>query len=418
MTQQHPNEAELARQVAAHHPGAPSNPRAARIWLAAQIIGSLGMAVAVLLFLIFQPYLVGASSPEQEKQTSTPNPVRITSAGLIHIAPGTPLHHHLEKKEVQKLRVQYPLLTVTGAVVASPRGGEGNAKGFWQFNTAELLSTYADWEKAVADVVFQQTQLKSVKQLAEQRVKFQTEFVARMKKLVAAGTDTKKDLASAENDLLQFKIQGQKEVHEAEKALRDARKSEASLHRQLQQGGIEPELLREAKADEDIVVAEVPEAKATRVKIGQRCTARFFALPDQVFAGKVVGISPVIAKEKRTLRVQFTIRDAHDQVRPGMFAEIGVGTDPHEIILMPLDGVLHVGRADYALVRTKSGDWRAAEVRLGERHGNQVEVLVGLKVGDSVLGRGAILLKPVVTQLLAGGPTVQAEAVAQKEAGL
>ena len=46
-----------------------------------------------------------------------------------------------------------------------------------------------------------------------------------------------------------------------------------------------------------------------------------------MFTGKVSGISPVISKEKRVLNVQFTVKDPDGIVRPGMFAEIGLGTD-------------------------------------------------------------------------------------------
>ena len=81
----------------------------------------------------------------------------------------------------------------------------------------------------------------------------------RMKKLVEAGTDTEKDLAAAQADLIQSQIQGRKDVHEAETAVRLARRTEAALARQLQQGGLDPDLLRSTTWDVDIVMADVPE---------------------------------------------------------------------------------------------------------------------------------------------------------------
>ena len=41
-------------------------------------------------------------------------------------------------------------------------------------------------------------------------------------------------------NLKQFEIQGRKDIHEAENALKQARKAEATLARQLQQAGLEP----------------------------------------------------------------------------------------------------------------------------------------------------------------------------------
>ena len=69
---------------------------------------------------------------------------------------------------------------------------------------------------------------------------------------------------------------------------------------------------------------------------------------------------------------------------------------------MPADGVLHVGERDYALVASEPGTWQITEVQIGELRGTNVEVLSGLKAGDRVLGKGAILLKPVVVLALQG----------------
>ena len=162
----------------------------------------------------------------------------------------------------------------------------------------------------------------------------------------------------------------------------------------------EPTLLRSAAAEGDIVVAEVPERAAGRVRLGMTCQVRFFALPDRVFTGRVSSISPVIAKDKRVLNVQFTVKDTENVLRPGMFAEIGLGTDKRQALLMPADGVLHVGDNDYALVAAGQGGWQVTKVQTGELRGASVEVLGGLKAGERVLGKGAILLKPLVVAAL------------------
>jgi multidrug efflux pump subunit AcrA (membrane-fusion protein) len=144
----------------------------------------------------------------------------------------------------------------------------------------------------------------------------------------------------------------------------------------------------------------VPERVVGRVKLGMACAVRFFALPDRVFTGKVSSLAPVISKEKRVLNVQFTVKDPENVVRPGMFAEIGLGTDRREAMLMPADGVLHIGDRDYVLQGTEAEKWHVVEVRTGELRGTNVEVLSGLKAGDRVLGKGAILVKPVVALAL------------------
>src|SRR5262249_15121192 len=158
---------------------------------------------------------------------------------------------------------------------------------------------------------------------------------------------------------------------EAETAVKLARRAEATLARQLQQAGLEPTMLRSAAAEGDIVVAEVPERAAGRVKLGMTCEVRFFALPGRTFTGKASSIAPVISKDKRVLNVQFVVTDPAKVVRPGMFAEVDVGTDKRKALLMPADGVLHIGDSDYALLADGPDTWRVVEVHTGELRGTE-----------------------------------------------
>jgi cobalt-zinc-cadmium efflux system membrane fusion protein len=375
--------------------GLPAKPPPAPRWARVKFGLTLAAIFGVLVYLLWPSGRSAGLSAAPG--SSSQDPVQLTESGLIRIHTDSPLHKKLQVASVQPKRIAAPVLTVTGNVVASLRPAKGGAKD-WQFNSPELLTAFTDWQKAVADISFSKTQLDSTRQLSESRVAAQGAIVRRLKKLVEAGTDTERDLAAAQTELLQAEIQGRKEVHEAETAWRLAQRSEAALSRQLQQAGIDPDLLRATGAEVDIVVADVPEAFSTRVRLGQGCGARFLSLGGTVFSGTVRSISPVLSKERRSLRVLFTIADPDDLLRPGMFADIGLGTDAREALLVPVAGVVHVGRSDYLLVRADKGDWRATAVQVGELRDSAVEILGGLKTGDQVVGQGAILLKPVISE--------------------
>jgi multidrug efflux pump subunit AcrA (membrane-fusion protein) len=289
---------------------------------------------------------------------------------------------------------------VTGSIAARLRPGDGPAEDRWQFNSSDVLSAYTDWRKSASDVEFNKKEVEKVRQLDEATVTAQKKVVERLRKLVAVGTDSEKDLAVEETTLLQDQITGAKSIHEAETALKQAERAHAALARQLQQAGVDPDLLSGSPDGTSVVVADVPEAKVGRVRMNQACTAHFFGFPDKTFSGKVSNIAPFVAKDSRTLRVMFKLDDPSDVLKPGMFAEIGLGTDPRKTLMIPADGVIHVGRADYALVRGDSGDWNVREVNLGELRGQEIEILSGVKEGDSTIGKGAILLKPYVIRSL------------------
>ena len=370
-----------------------------RVSLAVQLLFCLAIAGGVLGYLLSSGR--NTSDPNEEKRPSRPEEVvQVAGSTSIRVRPGTALDDKLQIATIKAAWLTSPILPVTGAAMASLRPGKEVAQDAWQFATPDLLNAFSDWQKAVRDIQFQETQLKAIRDLSESRIAAQKEVVARMEKLVAAGTDTQKDLVAERTNLIQFQIQGRKDIQEGENNLILARRTEATLSRQLQQAGLEPTMLRSAAAEGDIVVAQVPERLMDRVKLDMTCEVRFYALPNRVFTGKVSGISPVVSADKRVLNVQFIVKDPQDLIRPGMFAQIGLGTDKRQSLLMPADGVLHVGEKDCALLGAEPGVWQIIEVQIGDLRGTDVEVLSGLKAGDRVLGQGAILLKPVVVQCL------------------
>lgn len=382
-------------------PSSPNPPPSPPRWLSprVQFILSLAIAGGVLALLMWSPWQ-GKGAGTEARPTERAPVVRLVGPGLIAITPDTPLAKKLTVAPVTGEKLTAPILSVTGSLVARLPPGKEPAQDRWQFTSPDVLSAYTDWQKARLDVEFNQEQLVKIKKLNTERVAFQTQETKRLRKLEGIGTDSKKDLAAAETALIQAEIQGQKEIYEAETNLRIAQRTRAALERQLQQAGVDPELLGRSSDGAAIVMADVPEAKLGYARQGQGCTAQFFAYPDTVFTGQVGSLAPTLSAERRTLRVLFVLADPDGRLRPGMFATIGLGTDPRATILVPANAVVHVGRSDYVLVGAAPGVWKVVEVRIGELHGARVEVLDGLKTGQEVIGTGAILLKPFIVHAL------------------
>ena len=117
--------------------------------------------------------------------------------------------------------------------------------------------------------------------------------------------------------------------------------------------------------------------------------------------------APVLNAEQRTLRVLFIVDDPMDLLRPGMFARIGVGTDERQTVQVPADCILHIGSDDVILVVKPDGnstDSSLLEIRTlacQEQINSEVEVRSGVKVGETVVAKNAILLKPIIVKALA-----------------
>jgi hypothetical protein len=356
----------------------------------------LAITLSVLVALIWPD---GRERSDVGMTSVLEHPIQILPSGGIRIRENSAFFKRLSVVTVEERSIATPLLTVTGTVVASLRKGRGGMHD-WHFHSQELLSVYTNWRKSLADMAYTQSQRASIQALVETRIEAQEALVRRLEQLVATGTETDKDLASARAELLQARIQGRKDTHEADTAWRVSQQTSAALSQQLQQAGLDPDLLLATTEEGDIVVADVPEALVSQVRLGQGCEARFSALDVGSFPGTVRAISPVLSKERRSLRVLFTIRDPNDRLRPGMFAEIGLGTDTRQATLAPFAGVVHVGQIDYLLFRDATGEFHPRKIHVGEPREGWIEILEGAKAGDWVVGQGAILLKPFLMESL------------------
>jgi multidrug efflux pump subunit AcrA (membrane-fusion protein) len=241
--------------------------------------------------------------------------------------------------------------------------------------------------------------------------------IERSERLVQSGTEAARDLALQRTSLLETRISNQRDLYEAETAIKTAQRNRTAASTQLLQAGLDPEMLQAATNDVDIVAAEVPEGKIGLVSVGQACTASFFGIPDHEFRGRVAALSPVLSSEYRTLRVLFIIHDPEDQLRPGMFAAIGLGSDPRPVIRIPAESVIHIDRDDYVLRVCSPEDGVALKPRslpaelerlqlqgsaieVAENVQGRVEVLKGLQPGDQIASGAVILLKPTLTAAL------------------
>lgn len=343
-------------------------------------------------------------------------PVEVTGHLTLLLDSDTPLGKKITIETIQPVTVSEPLLQVTGRVIASRRPAGNGKKDYWQFNSGELLDTFAAWEKATADISFNETQLAQIRELADAKASALSRTIERLDRLVKSGSESEKDLVAARTELLQTQIGNRKDIYQAELLVKTAVREARTLASQLLQSGLDPEMLRSANVDMDIITADVPEALIEKVAIGQSCKADFFGVTDSSFEGKVTTISPVLSAEQRTLRVLFVLHDPQDRLRPGMFAKIGLGTDPRKVLRIKAGSVIHIGRSDYVLVvHSKAGEvngptasssdskrlsLRATTVHVSDIFNGSVDILGGLNTGDTIVSNNAILLQPVVVASL------------------
>ncbi len=129
---------------------------------------------------------------------------------------------------------------------------------------------------------------------------------------------------------------------------------------------------------------EIPERMAPWIKINQIVDVSLEAFEGRKFVGKIWRISPTVDQSKRTFVAEALIDNKAGELKPGSYARAHVPTSKNEkIIVVPQRAVYYVLGSNKAFV-VKDGIIDARDVKLGDRVGQDVEILEGLAEGERV----------------------------------
>ena len=110
--------------------------------------------------------------------------------------------------------------------------------------------------------------------------------------------------------------------------------------------------------------------------------------------GTIAFVTPNVSEETRTANARVFLANEPMRLRPGMFvsARIAMVEDPADVRVPATALQNHEGR-DVVFVKDKEGRLNPRPVTLGRRNSHYVEVLAGLKTGDTVVTDGAFIVK-------------------------
>jgi RND family efflux transporter MFP subunit len=158
------------------------------------------------------------------------------------------------------------------------------------------------------------------------------------------------------------------------------------------------------------LTAQIPERYAPAIRVGQTIGVRVDAYPDRPIEGQVTRISPDVDLRSRAFAIEAAVPNLDGALKPGTFARVRLVTDRvDKTIAIPVTAVqTRYGRTVVFVVR--DGTLAAAEVKLGDRLGQRVEILEGLTAGTVIVADG-------VEGLTAGQAVAPRAAASRQEAG-
>jgi Cu(I)/Ag(I) efflux system membrane fusion protein len=141
------------------------------------------------------------------------------------------------------------------------------------------------------------------------------------------------------------------------------------------------------------VEANVYENQLEWVKLGQSADVEVKALPGKHFPAQITYIYPELDPKTRTMKVRLLVPNPDELLKPNMFAEVKIATQPKkDILLIPRQAVIETGERESVVLDKGNGEFQPIDVVTGMRSQNKVEVLSGLKEGDRVVVSGQFLI--------------------------
>ncbi|TAN68797.1 MAG: efflux RND transporter periplasmic adaptor subunit [Methylobacter sp.] len=128
--------------------------------------------------------------------------------------------------------------------------------------------------------------------------------------------------------------------------------------------------------------ADVPTSCAGRYGIGMDVMVRIDTLGLTTNA-QIDEISPEVDPQTRTQLIKIAL-PAIEGLQPGYFGWLEQACDQHEALLIPADAVQHIGQLEVVKVWSEDRELMR-HIRTGKTFGDQVEVISGLHVGETVM---------------------------------
>lgn len=317
-------------------------------------------------------------------------PVEELAAPSIQALPGK-----LAFDEDVTVRVFSPVTGRVVELVAKP-GAEVKAKDVLAWlSSPDFAQARADARKAQADLAMKQKAL------------------ARAQELTTLGVLARKDLESAQADL----GQAQAELDRAQSVLKnldptgnDVRYAlRAPIAGILVDRTINPgqEVRPDAQTPLFILTDpnrlwatfELSEQDMAKVHNGQAIRIDVDAISAKHFAGRIIYVGAALDPATRRINVRAVVNQPDPRLKPEMFARISpLDDDAHREIAVPNSALVSIGLHHYVFVEEAPGTLKRREVQLGVIGDRVAYVKVGLKAGERVVTRGAVLLNAELGQ--------------------
>jgi RND family efflux transporter MFP subunit len=155
-----------------------------------------------------------------------------------------------------------------------------------------------------------------------------------------------------------------------------------------------------------VVRLQAVEVDLAKIYVGQDVVARFPALGEEEFNGKVITIDSAINPSTRTLEVEVALNNGVGQLKSGMFGEFRLITKARENVIVLSDAAImtqtklkidkngrQITEKEYYVFMAEAGKAVMRSVKTGIHSQGRLEIVDGLEMGEKVIVVGQNIVK-------------------------
>ncbi|HZH11492.1 MAG TPA: efflux RND transporter periplasmic adaptor subunit [Microvirga sp.] len=138
----------------------------------------------------------------------------------------------------------------------------------------------------------------------------------------------------------------------------------------------------------------VPENLLGRLEPGQAVNAISAAYKGRTFKGKVSTIDPRVDQATRTARLTAEFENPDEALKPGMFLAVALEVSVNDqAVVVPEEAIVSEGLR-HVVYPVKDNKVERRVITIGQRQGGKVEVVDGLKAGETIVVLGVQRVRP------------------------
>lgn len=150
----------------------------------------------------------------------------------------------------------------------------------------------------------------------------------------------------------------------------------------------------------------LPQVDLDQIKVGQSIEVSIDTFPNKKFKGSITAIEPQIDPLTRNIKIQGTLSNESEELRPGMFSTVQIELGSSTLgIVIPQTAIQYAPYGDSVFIVETMQDptgksykgVRQQFVKLGPKKGDLVLIQEGIKQGEEIATTGVFKLRPNVS---------------------